>query len=132
VWPSIYEPFGGVSEYTLVGTPCVARQTGGLVQQVFDIAADPEKGNGIAYATPSFSGDDWRAFLDADPFVRANTWCGRNQIDALRTALARAAEAFAAPAVYRKMLENLRKPDDQFSWDRAVNEYRQVFQRAVQ
>jgi glycogen synthase len=39
LWPSMYEPFGGVSEFLLRGTPIIARSTGGLRQQVSDFDA---------------------------------------------------------------------------------------------
>ncbi len=34
IFPSFYEPFGGVSEFYFNGTPVIARTTGGLVQQI--------------------------------------------------------------------------------------------------
>ena len=65
VWPSLYEPFGGVSEFFLKGTPAVARRTGGLRQQVFDVDGS-SPGTGITYNTRNAeSRGEWNAIMDA-------------------------------------------------------------------
>ena len=49
VMPSLYEPFGAATEPYLAGTPVVARATGGLTDQVTDIAANPDRATGFLY-----------------------------------------------------------------------------------
>jgi len=61
LWPSMYEPFGGVSEFLMQRTPVIARSTGGLRQQIVDFDETANTGNGILFETMQ-PGDqhEWR------------------------------------------------------------------------
>ena len=50
VWPSLYEPFGGVNEFYSSLTPVVARKTGGLIQQVIGYDENPWLASGVVSA----------------------------------------------------------------------------------
>jgi len=68
LWPSLYEPCGAASEPLCLGTPIIARETGGLTRQLAN-EADSEKRCGIGYREqPSVDndlGEQWRKIQSA-------------------------------------------------------------------
>jgi glycogen synthase len=131
VWPSLYEPFGGVTEpYTWL-TPVVARATGGLVQQVVDASASPAQATGILYrekvpAARSWQEAEQRAMLAAvDPAVRKTTPLFVAQAAALARAISQATELYRDHrADYGRLLANLPAMCRQLDWPRSVADYR--------
>nr|MBC8289696.1 hypothetical protein [Planctomycetota bacterium] len=132
VWPSLYEPFGGVSEFFLKGTPAVARRTGGLRQQVFE--TDTAENTGITYDTPgSQNREQWEAVMDApSPFDRQSEPLYQEHVAGLTEALVRATSVFHDTAAYERMLGNLFPMCQQFSWERVWREYSEVYETASQ
>ena len=133
VWPSLYEPFGGVSEYFLKGTPAVARRTGGLRQQVFDISGSPH-GTGITYNTRSAeTRSEWNAIMDAaSPRERAAEPLYQEHVRCLTEALVRATDTYHDSPTYERILANLFPLCEQFSWARAWDEYSDVYRTATE
>lgn len=133
VWPSFYEPFGGVSEFFLKGSPAIARSTGGLRQQVFDIDKS-EDGTGLIYETKGCeTRADWQAIMDAPtPADRAGCEVYEDHVSQLTDTLIRASEIYQQrPQLYARMLRNLHAASGQFSWDRAWTEYSRLYAAAV-
>jgi glycogen synthase len=132
VWPSLYEPFGGVSEFFLKGTPAVARTTGGLRQQVFDISGSPH-GTGITYNTRGAeTRGEWKAIMDAaSPREREAEPLYQEHVQRLTEALVRATETYHSSESYERVLANLFPLCQQFSWARAWDEYSDVYQIAA-
>jgi glycogen synthase len=133
VWPSFYEPFGGVSEFFLKGSPAIARATGGLRQQVFDIDTTPD-GTGLIYETKNCqTRADWQAILDAPiPAVRSGQEVYDDHVLQLTNTLIRATEIYQQrPNLYAKMLENLYDACQRFSWERAWSEYSELYSTAA-
>lgn len=132
VWPSLYEPFGGVSEFFLKGTPAIARRTGGLRQQVFDVDGSGS-GTGITYDTPGAeSRHEWQAIMDAAaPHDREQQPLYKEHVRQLTNALVRAVQTFRDTSTYETMLINLFPMCQRFSWERAWQEYSQVYRAAA-
>ena len=130
VWPSLYEPFGGVSEFFLKGTPAIARRTGGLRQQVFESAGD--ESTGVTYDTPgSPNREQWEAVMDApSPRDRLSEPLYQEHVAGLTEALIRATSVFHNSAAYERMLGNLFPMCQQFSWERVWREYSEVYEIA--
>ena len=131
VWPSLYEPFGGVTEPYVLMTPVIARATGGLVQQVVDFGIAPGDATGILYresvpTTRAWQEVQQRAMQGAlDPAVRATTPLFRAQAEALRDAILAAADLYRDhPADYGRLLANLPAMCRVLDWGRSVGEYR--------
>jgi starch synthase len=133
VMPSLYEPFGGATEPYLAGTPVVARATGGLVQQVADIDADPGSGTGVLYRE---HGDPsgWRAVqAAAAPAQRMTVPIYGAMVASLAAALTRAADIYRAePVLYGRMLAAGYPMAEQFSWQRTAAEYQRVYEMATE
>jgi glycogen synthase len=131
VWPSLYEPFGGVTEPYLWQTPVVARATGGLVQQVADVRTNPVEATGILYretvpASRAWQETQQRAMQHAiDPSQRATTALFAAQAVALAGALAQAAELYRdRRPEYGRLLANLPGMCRRLDWRRPVRDYR--------
>lgn len=146
--PSLYEPFGAATEGFMHGTPVVARATGGLMVQVKSPGIDgPDSGAGAAAAPPArhrhkpddASGilyreadaasacDEWKLILDSPAPERIKVPLYRSMVDEAFAALSRAADVFAAPDAYGRMMINGVDSLRSFSWDVAVNKYRRVY-----
>jgi glycogen synthase len=137
VWPSLYEPFGGVTEPYVLLTPVIARATGGLVQQVVDYRIAPEDATGILYRESVPAARAWqeareRAMQRAlDPVIRAANPLFRAQAEALRDAILAAAELYRDhPADYGRLLANLPAMCRVLDWGRSVGEYRAWYDSA--
>ena len=130
VWPSLYEPFGGVSEFFLKGTPAVARLTGGLRQQVFESAGD--ENTGVTYDTPgSHNREQWEAVMGApSPRDRLSEPLYQEHVAGLTEALIRATSVFHDSTAYKRILGNLFPMCQQFSWERVWREYSEVYEIA--
>jgi glycogen synthase len=137
VWPSLYEPFGSVTEPYVRLTPVVARATGGLVQQVVDFGVSPKDSTGFLYRETVPSGRAWqeaaqRAMQTAiHPRARARTALFRAQAAALREALAGAAELYRDHrSDYGRLIANLPAMCDVLDWGRSVGDYRAWYDAA--
>jgi len=98
--PSMYEPCGLNQMYSLkYGTVPIVRRTGGLADSVQQFDPASGQGTGIVF----------------------------NDFDAggVRWALATALEWFSWPSVWRRLMLNGMRQD--FSWDRQVGEYEQLY-----
>lgn len=152
---SLYEPFGGATEGYAVGTPVVARATGGLVQQVvpypsvalnaavrtlsdqFHRESDAptgflfrESGLGVKEAAQG-----WSAILDCAYWPGGDRLQERMQIPLFRS-MVQAAEGALRNAIelyhtdqagYAQMINQGFHMLDRFSWDQAVREYQEIF-----
>lgn len=126
LWPSMYEPFGGVSEFLLRGTPVIARSTGGLRQQVLNFNPKTGTGNGILYQTadPLPGVNEWRMVQqEADPRHRMNYALYRSQVEQLTKAIKTAIAIFNDPTAYGRLLSNVHGSVAGYSWARAEKEY---------
>ena len=152
---SLYEPFGGATEGYAVGTPVVARATGGLVQQVvpypsvalnaavrtlsdqFHRESDAptgflfrESGLGVKKAAQG-----WSAILDCAYWPGGDRLQERMQIPLFRSmvqaaegALSNAIELYQTDQIgYAQMINQGFHMLDRFSWDQAVREYQEIF-----
>jgi glycosyltransferase involved in cell wall biosynthesis len=137
VWPSLYEPFGGVTETYVLLTPVIARATGGLVQQVVDFGIAPEDATGILYRESVPAARVWQETQQQamqaalDPAVREATPLFRAQAEALKDAIMVAAELYRDhPADYGRLLANLPGMCRVLDWGRSVGEYRAWYDSA--
>jgi glycogen synthase len=158
VMGSLYEPFGAANEAYLAGMPVVARATGGLVQQVSPCpsASLSRQGRQLAalfhgriseptgylYREPSVPNvvqswqkiiacdywqqeprgdriDDRRGTPLFDAMVQSAAWAMQDAIDLY----------VADQARYARMIYHGFKMLDNFGWDRAVQEYRRLYDR---
>lgn len=131
VWPSLYEPFGGVTEAYIWRTPVIARATGGLVQQVVDYGTSLTEATGILYRESVPADRRWqeaeqRAMQRAiDPKVRQATALFKAQTRALAGAIAAAVELYRdRRADYGRLLANLPAMCQRLDWGRSVQDYR--------
>ena len=137
VMPSLYEPFGAATEPYLSGTPVVARATGGLVQQVVDIGADPLHGTGLLFredvAGLEDLGGQWKKVQRAGgPAERMEQPLYSAVVDALVAALTRACGIYQdEPPSYARMLSCLYGQAAKFSWDRTVRGYQAMYDTAM-
>lgn len=102
--PSLYEPCGLNQMYSRIyGTVPIVRKTGGLADTVQLFDPDTGEGTGIVFdhATPQ----------------------------GVRWALEAALELYARPDLWRVLVRNAMDCD--FSWDRSVRQYEEVYARAV-
>lgn len=155
VMGSLYEPFGAASEAYLAGMPLVARATGGLVQQAapYPSAALSREGRqlvalfhgrkaeptGFLYREPSVPDvvADWQTIVACD------YWPGGDRIEDRRgTPLFDAMVQRAAWALqdaidlyqtdqtaYARMIYHGYQMLDSFTWERAIGEYRRLYDR---
>jgi glycogen synthase len=153
VWPSLYEPFGGVTEMYIHGTPVVAHDQGGLRQQVRDIERDgEEKATGIVFRAPGdnlkpdtggLRGDDQRRrelelehrkIQDTnEPPDRMQSSLYSQQVESLSAAITQACETYRdRPDQYGRILANLPEMAEKISWDIPVRDYRQWYDKACE
>ena len=151
---SFYEPFGSATEGYAVGTPVVARATGGLVQQIV-----PHPGRSLTAAVQKLSGryhqssDPPTGFLYREPDVNPKeTERGWRQIFDHPREHDRVAERAAIPVfqamaeqaaaalhdalelyetdqtAYGNMILNGFSMLETFSWERTVQRYQEIFE----
>ena len=153
VWPSLYEPFGGVTEMYIHGTPVVAHDQGGLRQQVRDIERDgEEEATGIVFRA---SGDNLESDIGGlpeneqrrrkleqehrkiqdkkEPPDRMQSWLYSQQVVSLSIAIMQACEIYRhRPDQYGRILANLPEMAQRISWDIPVRDYRQWYGKACE
>ena len=124
--PSIYEPFGAAIEYMVSGTAVIARNTGGLVDQI-------EHGvNGFLFREKPdhYHREEIIAFAGASSIVqwrKTNPWV-LNMVDALETVLREATTFFAAkPRAYYEMVRQGFAKAGEFSWEKNARLYGEVY-----
>jgi glycogen synthase len=134
LWPSMYEPFGAVSEFLLRGTPVVARATGGLRQQVVNFDRKTGNGNGVLYHSPTSKpgASDWRLLQrELNPRNRMNYRIYREQVNELAVAIRTAVDVFKDPVAYGRLLSNVHDSVAGYSWARAEKEYASLYEIAT-
>ncbi|OPY75895.1 MAG: Glycogen synthase [Syntrophorhabdus sp. PtaU1.Bin050] len=134
LWPSMYEPFGAVSEFLLRGTPVIARSTGGLRQQVVNFDPKTKTGNGILYKTsdPTPGINEWRLLQqEANPMDRMNHSIYKDQVEQLADAVKTAVGIFKDPVAYGYLLSNVHDSVAGYSWNRAEKEYGALYDIAT-
>ncbi len=158
VMSSLYEPFGAATEAYLAGMPVVARATGGLVQQAvpYPSAALSKQGRqlaevfherdreptGFLFREPVVPDPvhDWQRIVDCaywqqstkgdriedrkglplfDAMVQRAAWALQDAIDLYTE----------NQAAYAQMIYHGYQLLESFSWDRAVQEYRRLYDR---
>ncbi len=153
---SFYEPFGSATENYAVGTPVVARATGGLVQQIVPcssrsltalvkkmsrryhaVSAPP---TGFLYHERTLNAKaterDWRKILNCGYWprrcdrvvARSSIPVFQSMVEQAAAALRDAAELYETDqARYARMIANGFHMLEKFSWETAVRRYREVF-----
>lgn len=154
VMSSFYEPFGGATEGYAVGTPIVARATGGLVQQIapypggslsravqertehFHARHAPP--TGFLFREPDLPWETvvqgWRTMVDLD-YESEDRITGRSGTRLYNAMVREAAWALQdairlyreSPRAYAELIANGFGILQAFSWDRAVREYQRVY-----
>ena len=151
---SYYEPFGGATEGYAVGTPVVARATGGLVQQVSPYhsqclnpevkrLAEPFHGSfeaptGFLFHEPALKRNDvvagWRKIIDRGYWPGGDRVADREGTILFDAMVGQAAQAMMDAielygqnqSAYARMIYNGFNVLDRFSWDSAVEGYRSL------
>ena len=155
VMGSLYEPFGGATEGYAVGTPVVARATGGLVQQVVPFTGDScntavrslshqfygesDAPTGFLFHESGLNAQEiaqgWRDILDCGYLPKGDRLKERLAIPLFQS-MVYAAEGALNEAIdlyktdqpeYAEMIYHGFGMLDRFSWDQAVREYQEVF-----
>lgn len=128
IMPSIYEPFGAAIEYMVSGTVTIARETGGLVDQVrhnrcgFLFRERPE----------TYTMDNIRAYAQANDRVRERT--GNPWVESMAAALAEtlkeAAEIYRNhPDTYYGQIAAGFEQAKTFSWQKAAENYFEIYKK---
>jgi glycogen synthase len=151
---SYYEPFGGATEGYAVGTPVVARATGGLVQQVSPYPsrcltpevrrlAEPfhdsfEAPSGFLFREPALKRTDvvtgWRKIIDRGYWPEGDRVADRQgtllfdgMVDQAAQAMIDAIDVYVHnPGAYARMIFHGFQVLDRFSWDASVKAYQSL------
>jgi glycogen synthase len=158
VMSSLYEPFGAATEAYLAGMPVVARATGGLVQQIspYPSAALSRQGrqlaalfhgrdsepSGFLFREPSVPDplQDWQRILECGYWqgsIKGDRIQDRRGIPLFEAMVQRAGWALqdaidlynSNQEGYARMIYHGYRMLDRFSWERAVAEYRRLYDR---
>jgi glycogen synthase len=161
VMASLYEPFGAATEAYLAGMPVVARATGGLVQQVVPApsAALSRQGRqlvslfhdrdcpptGFLFREPTVPDPvrDWRWIVECaywQQTPKGDRIENRRGLPLFEAMVQRAAWALQdAIELYRqnqmayaKMIFDGTQMLESFDWQRAIQEYRRIYDRVCQ
>jgi glycogen synthase len=152
---SLYEPFGGATEGYAVGTPVVARATGGLVQQVAPVTSGgvsvsvrrlaeqfhPRNAppSGFLFREPDLPDADveagWRTIVDCAYWPTGDRVADRvgtplfdAMVEEATRAFLNAIELYANDETgYARMITNGFGMLDLFPWDRAVRGYQRIY-----
>lgn len=128
IMPSIYEPFGAAIEYMVSGTVTIARETGGLVDQVrhnqcgFLFRENPE----------TYTMDNIRAYSQANDSVQTragNPWV-ESMAAALAETLAGAADIYRNhPDTYYGQIAAGFQQAKSFTWQKAAESYFRIYKK---
>ena len=146
--PSLYEPYGSANEVLLAGTPVVSRCTGGLWSQVNsavavkvpafygDLVVDNRKepSTGVLYReeySDEAAGLEWRRLLELPVSERAGLPLYESLVKNAHAGLNSAITLYSRPEKYSRLLINSVKEVGKFSWDRAAEKYRKVYDVAT-
>jgi glycogen synthase len=154
VMSSFYEPFGGATEGYAVGTPIIARATGGLVQQIAPYPggslsravrertehfhAHHAPPTGFLFREPDLPWETvvqgWRTMVELDYedrdriTARSGTRLYDTMVREAAWALQDAIRLYReSPIAYAELIANGFAMLQAFSWDRAVREYQRVY-----
>ena len=130
LWPSRYEPFGGVSEFYASGTPVIAHAVGGLVQQVIGYSQVRSEATGFLYdsrltgASVAEQERQYREAHEASPDRRTNVAVYQRECQLLQETVAAAVDVFQKrPTEYATLLANLSEMRAMLSWQKPVQDY---------
>ncbi len=156
---SLYEPFGGATEGYAVGTPVVARATGGLVQQIAPYSAGcysqavrercapfharHAAPTGFLFREPELSSKvavaGWRNIVEGEyePGERLGARADNRLFAAMAReaawALQDAIDLYAqAPQAYAELIVNGFGMLRAFSWERAVRAYQRIYDAVLE
>ena len=146
--PSLYEPFGAANEALVTGTPVVARGTGGLwiqVDSVFPVRVPrfygrmPLGGRNVLPTGVLFREEypddkaekEWRSLLKLPPAGRLKKALFASLVDAAHASLENAITLYSQPGDYARLILNGLAAAKKFSWERAAENYREVYEVAV-
>jgi glycogen synthase len=128
IMPSIYEPFGAAVEYMVNGTANIARETGGLVDQI------QHKKNGFLYREGSkfYTLDNIKAFARHNHAVQKrgrNPWV-QSMVDELYKAIKAAIDIYQNHETdyYRFIIEGFKQART-FTWQRAAQAYFDIYEK---
>jgi glycogen synthase len=148
VMPSLYEPFGAATEGFCMGTPVIARATGGLWKQINPVRppaipsfygtdtpqVSSPKPTGILFREQSDGFDNqveqWRRILSSPVERRMEVPLYRSLVDAARCALSESITIFSDRRLYTTMIYNGIMSLENFSWTNAIQKYRTVYTMA--
>jgi glycogen synthase len=135
-WPSIYEPFGGLSEPLSHGTPAIARLTGGIGSQL--LRQLQSKGTPLIgyHELPDSNRDLTRQVVELQsaqyPRDRQGQPLYQQQSKALAYALIQGGALYSIyPERYAAGLAGLAEIPKQLDWFKNVGEYRRIYQLAT-
>jgi glycogen synthase len=129
VMPSIYEPFGAAIEYMVRGTVTIARNTGGLADQIED------RENGFLYreAEASYTLENIKSYMATTivPVRKDNPWF-ESMAQHLYECICTARQMFQkqAPDYYNMVRKGFVKAGE-FDWAKSAQEYVETIQAAV-
>lgn len=128
IMPSIYEPFGAAIEFMVSGTITIARETGGLVDQVrhnqcgFLFREKPE----------TYTLDNIRAYAQGNDRVQRRS--GNPWVESMANALAETLKEACGiyrnhPDTYYGLIAAGFKQVNTFSWQKAADSYSQIYKK---
>jgi len=128
VMPSIYEPFGAAVEFMTNGTVTIARDTGGLKDQVDHL----ECGYLFREDNEMYQIEHIRSFCAAANQIRErreNPWVQR-MVDSLYDTIKQAAQLYREDSYsyYRMVVKGFQKAAS-FDWDVSVKKYLTVYEK---
>ncbi|MDR0306329.1 MAG: glycogen/starch synthase [Chitinispirillales bacterium] len=148
--PSFYEPFGAATEGFMHGTPVIARATGGLWVQVkpagevhipkfynglFRCEECTEQSTGLLYREPIDGAEaqkGWKECLEAASTAsRMKSHFYQSMVREASDSLSKAVEIYADNQAYGRMVLNGVEQLRRFSWVKAVEKYRKVYDTAA-
>lgn len=134
LWPSLYEPCGGATEPLAMGTPVIARETGGLSRQV-TMPANQSLVCGLLYRekwSDPDAGQAWKAIeTTPDPATRLSTPLYESMVQAMVERIVEAVRIrIEEPKRYARLLActTLQVQDEFFSLERFGKNYWTLYQ----
>jgi glycogen synthase len=131
--PSIFEPFGAAIEYMVNGTLVIARNTGGLRDQITDGV------DGLLYSESSpgtksaeYNIENIRHYFQYRNNVKVplaeNNWA-KEMVQSLKTKIEDAITIFNNPDQYFHMVLKGFEKAKEFSWDKSAEEYYEYYKK---